>query len=194
MIVKVKRQTRTAQGAKIVVRKIKVCYTVVKLRRRKREEHTVNNIFDVARWFLDKEPMTHKKLQKLCYYAQAWSYLLLPGGKLKEEPFEAWVHGPVNRELWDCCKNYGYAEIAADNLPEGAQPITDAAVISFLEDVYATYGRFSGYQLENLTHREEPWQKARRGYDEFEPSREQIKPADMCAYYGSLISQQGVGE
>ena len=27
------------------------------------------NIFDVANWFLSKEEMTHKKLQKLCYYA-----------------------------------------------------------------------------------------------------------------------------
>ena len=39
-------------------------------------EVTVNksveaNIQDVAYWFLLKQSMTHKKLQKLCYYAEA---------------------------------------------------------------------------------------------------------------------------
>lgn len=30
------------------------------------------SIFDIAGWFLEKEPMPHKRLQKLCYYALAW--------------------------------------------------------------------------------------------------------------------------
>lgn len=29
------------------------------------------NIFDIANAFLSIEPQTHKKLQKLCYYAYA---------------------------------------------------------------------------------------------------------------------------
>ena len=32
----------------------------------------MENIMDVARLFLSQESMSHKKLQKLCYYAQAW--------------------------------------------------------------------------------------------------------------------------
>ena len=35
-----------------------------------------HSIFDVAEWFLQKESCSHKKLQKLCYYAVAWSYAL----------------------------------------------------------------------------------------------------------------------
>ena len=35
------------------------------------------NIFDIANWFLSKESMPQKKLQKLCYYAKAWSLVLL---------------------------------------------------------------------------------------------------------------------
>ena len=31
------------------------------------------DITDVANWFLLKEDMSHKKIQKLCYYAEAWS-------------------------------------------------------------------------------------------------------------------------
>ncbi len=37
----------------------------------------MNNIFDVADWFLSKEAMPHKKLQKLCYYYKAWGLALL---------------------------------------------------------------------------------------------------------------------
>lgn len=35
------------------------------------EETGKYSIFDVANWFLSKGDMTQKKLQKLCYYAQA---------------------------------------------------------------------------------------------------------------------------
>lgn len=36
----------------------------------------MHDLCEVAEWFLRKEPMTHKKLQKLCYYAQAWSCVI----------------------------------------------------------------------------------------------------------------------
>lgn len=32
----------------------------------------MRTVFDVAEWFLSKESMTNKNLQKLCYCAQAW--------------------------------------------------------------------------------------------------------------------------
>ena len=58
----------------------------------------------VADYFLykankEKKPITNKKLQKLVYYAQAWS-LVLNNKKLFSEPIEAWVHGPAVRSLY----------------------------------------------------------------------------------------------
>jgi len=35
------------------------------------------SVLNIAQCFLSKQGMTHKKLQKLCYYAQAW-HLALP--------------------------------------------------------------------------------------------------------------------
>jgi uncharacterized phage-associated protein len=58
----------------------------------------MNTIQQIAQWFLCKESMTHKKLQKLCYYAQAWN-LALHNSELFEDRFEAWVHGPVSPVL-----------------------------------------------------------------------------------------------
>ena len=58
------------------------------------------SVFDVANWFLSKGSVTHKKLQKLCYYSQAWHCALYDGTPLFAERIEAWVHGPVIPELY----------------------------------------------------------------------------------------------
>ena len=39
----------------------------------------MEKVMDVANWFLSQSSMTHKKLQKLCYYAQAWHCALHNG-------------------------------------------------------------------------------------------------------------------
>ena len=45
------------------------CYT-----ENKRGSDTVANVFDVAKYILEKEgKLSTMKLQKLCYYCQAWS-------------------------------------------------------------------------------------------------------------------------
>ena len=68
-------------------------------------------VFDVADWFLLKANMSNKKIQKLCYYAEAWSLAKLDQPIANNCVFEAWVHGPVNKELWDT-----YGEFSADQL------------------------------------------------------------------------------
>ena len=40
------------------------------------------------------------KLQKLLYYVQAWSYGINKKPMFDGE-FEAWIHGPVNREIYN---------------------------------------------------------------------------------------------
>ena len=63
------------------------------------------DVFALAKAFLAISPMTHKKLQKLCYYAKAW-YLALYDHNLIEESFEAWVHGAVQPTLYQAYKKY----------------------------------------------------------------------------------------
>ena len=57
------------------------------------------DILDIASWFLSKESMSQKKLQKLCYYAEAWSQALRGKPIPQRAEFQPWVHGPVNLEL-----------------------------------------------------------------------------------------------
>lgn len=94
--------------------------------------------------------MTHKKLQKLCYYAYAWN-LALKGEKLFKERFQAWVHGPVSPQLYKKYREHGWQTIPPDDAP-----LLQNDVIEVLETVYETYGEFTGDELESLTHSELP--------------------------------------
>lgn len=70
------------------------------------------HIKDVAKELLKFESMTHKKLQKLCYYVQAL-HLAIYGEPLIDTYFEAWVHGPVAPELYNEYKSHGMTPIKA---------------------------------------------------------------------------------
>lgn len=135
---------------------------------------------DVALYFLSKESMTNKKLQKLCYYAQAWHYAFYDEGLFYQE-VEAWVHGPVVKDVYDKYKNNKWNlinKISKKELIDFNDEIND-----FLDDVYNKYGEFDGDQLEALTHSELPWQEAREGLEEWEASETPIDPVTMSNYY-----------
>ena len=58
------------------------------------------SVFDVAKYILENcGTMSTMKLQKLCYYSQAWS-LVWDDTPLFEEDFHAWANGPVCKELF----------------------------------------------------------------------------------------------
>lgn len=146
------------------------------------EETGKYSIFDVANWFLSKGAMTQKKLQKLCYYAQAWGYAL-KGYRLENTDYQAWVHGPVSPALWERFKSFGYDTIQIKG--SSKQPF-DKEDIKLLEDVWDTYGHNTGNALEALAHRELPWIEARRGYEPNEKCTVVISPSTMASYYKSI--------
>ncbi|SKB01476.1 Uncharacterized phage-associated protein [Caloramator quimbayensis] len=140
------------------------------------------SIFDVANYFLSKESMTHKKLQKLCYYAYAW-YLTLYKEKLYNEKFEAWIHGPVNKDLYDFYKIYGWQLIPKRDVTINM----DKKVKEFLDIIMMNFGNYSADALELMTHHELPWINARKGLSPSEPGFEEIKDEDIVKYYSSLL-------
>ena len=103
------------------------------------------DIFDLADAFLSINSMTHKKLQKLCYYAKAW-YLALYNDNLIPESFEAWVHGAVQPELYQKYKAYGFNYIPkvfdTRDIPE--------EFMSFAKEIYESYGNLDGDELERI--------------------------------------------
>ena len=146
-------------------------------------------IFDVADWFLSKDSMTHKKLQKLCYYYKAWGLALYGVDLLPNDEFQAWVHGPVCPALYQKYKGYGWNDIPRN---EKALFLFNDKETEVLESVWITYGDMSPNALEAQTHVEEPWRKARIGCGEFEPCEKPIRNEDMRDYYKALYeAEQG---
>lgn len=144
------------------------------------------NIIDIANAFLSIESQTHKKLQKLCYYAYAW-YLAQTDEQLFEEKFEAWVHGPVSPKLYSEIRynrniigDWGEVPKYEGNVDEDA--------LSIAKWVYEAYGEFSGTDLEIMTHREDPWIKARGGIKSWERSNTIISDSDIKEYYRKQLS------
>ncbi len=154
-------------------------------RLRRGEQVEALTIFDVAKAFLYISSMTHKKLQKLCYYAQAW-HLALYDENLFNNRFEAWVHGPVCSELYQKYKPFGWANIPKlTNLPLSI----DEDTFEFVINVFDVYGECTGDDLESLTHQEEPWKIAREGLREWEPSYNVIKEDTMKYYYRKVYEE-----
>lgn len=146
-------------------------------------DHSFGDIYDLANAFLSIESMTHKKLQKLCYYAKAW-YLAINDSNLIVEPFEAWVHGAVQPRLYQKYRAYGFQLIPMftgeiESIPE--------EFMSFARDIFDSYGDLSGDDLEKLNHREEPWLNARKGLMPWQGTDAIISEEDMKNYYRKLM-------
>lgn len=143
------------------------------------EEPMSINVYDVAKGFLALESMTHKKLQKLCYYAQAW-HLALFKDRFFNSSFEAWIHGPVCPELYHEYREYGWNNIPMVKTMPGS---IDEDDMEFIDMIYEAYGELTGDQLEELSHSEDPWREARKGLEEWEPSHNPIDENLMKKYY-----------
>ena len=153
------------------------------------EEYIVGkySVFSIADWFLSKSPMAHKKLQKLCYYAQAWFYTVR-SIRLSDAVFEAWRHGPVSPVLYERFKEFGYSTIRIkDNF---TSTIADEDV-ELLEAVWRTYGDYTGNALEALSHKEQPWIAARKGYQPCERCNVRISLKSMKDYYKTIYCNAG---
>ena len=148
-------------------------------------------VFDVANWFLSKESMTPKKLQKLVYYAYSW-YLTLVNeskddltAKLFTSRLEAWVHGPVFPELYQ--KYKGYSGEAIEQYDGMVEEFNEDAK-DILDQVWEVYGGYTGNQLESITHRESPWLNARGGCSSYEICTNEISDADIFNCYIERVS------
>jgi uncharacterized phage-associated protein len=117
------------------------------------------------------ETMSNLKLQKLAYYADAW-YLAFFDEKLVDEGFQAWIHGPVSRAIYNRFSSSKslYSDITIADCTLGLTFHQFRLQPAHIDSVLEVYGAFTGAQLEDMTHKEEPWIKAREGY----------RPSERC--------------
>ena len=102
-------------------------------------------------------PITPMQVQKLSYFAHAWS-LGLGHGPLFQDAVESWQHGPVIRSVYHALKSYGGNRVAEPILSEaeGFTPLESAVI----DAIYQQYGELEGIKLSQMTHAEgSPWQQ-----------------------------------
>lgn len=154
------------------------------------ESYDVNLVADYVILRLnsdEKVNLINLKLQKLLYYLQAWS-LGINQKVFLRCTFEAWVHGPVSRELYDRFKSSHslYSFITVSDVvhpnPEAEIAPDDIEFINYILDNYAGY---SGAELESMTHKEEPWLEARNGCAPMQSCNKKISEETMKKYYGA---------
>ena len=147
-------------------------------------------------YILSYVPSNQLKLQKLVYYSEGWhlAYFERP---LIHEDFEAWIHGPVVRSMWDDYKKTKCNMLTdlrlKDEYSEKIRAFFSQTLnpqqIELLSDVIKEYGDKSSYHLEALSHSEPPWKEARNGYFPSERSEAIISKDTMKNYYQSLFSK-----
>ena len=162
-----------------------------------------------ARYLLYKcEDITPLMLQKVLYYMQGFAYAFL-GTFPFEEECEAWVHGPVFKEVYMRYKDYRYepgkekGEFDTSVFTTGEKVVYDSVINAFC--------CYSGKVLERITHNEAPWLSARgslplsayseevmdrealgRYFCEVKEKYRMVNPGDIRAYAEDMFRQSCV--
>lgn len=150
-------------------------------------------IEDVAAYILARcGPMTAMKLQKLCYYAQAW-HLVWEERPLFDSRIEAWANGPIVVDLYRMHRgrfNLAVGELAGD--PEALDKSESGSVDAVLN----TYAPMTAHQLSELTHTEPPWLDARQvaGLAPMDRGNAEITHESMAWYYDALTEESSSNE
>lgn len=147
-------------------------------------------IEDVAAYVLKQRgPITAMKLQKLCYYAQAWN-LVWEDATLFDARIEAWANGPVITDLYRMHR--GCFELNAGDIPGGDPEALEPAERETVDAVLDFYGDMTAHQLSDLTHREDPWLRAREsaGLSPMDRGTAEITTAAMHEFYVALATAE----
>nr|WP_276616001.1 type II toxin-antitoxin system antitoxin SocA domain-containing protein [Pseudomonas syringae] len=132
------------------------------------EDQIVFSAKSIANYFLELaaasgQSISPMKLQKLVYYAHGW-YSGYTDRPLINEPVEAWQYGPVIPSLYHEFKRFGSGDIQCKAFDYDALGVREAAtpsdpnVRTFLQNVFNSYGKYSGIRLSEMTHASgTPW-------------------------------------
>lgn len=147
----------------------------------------------IAYIFSALHEVTPLTLQKLLYYIQG-NYAAIYNKPLFDAPCEAWVHGPVYRNVYNLFRDFKYNPIDDDRfvpLKESALPLTPEAK-EVVDRVLDTFGMYSGKVLESITHKEVPWLDARKGFLPDETSHAEISLDAMKAYFKKVDEKYNI--
>ena len=147
----------------------------------------------IAYIFEKLEEVTPLMLQKLLYFIQG-IYSALYGSPIFEEDCRAWIHGPVYPEVYKLFRDFKYNPIddARFALLKGREDILAEDEKHAIDLVVNTFGIYSGKVLKKITHNEDPWKDARKGYGDNIPSSELLPKKRIMEYYILINQKYGI--
>ena len=100
------------------------------------------------------EDITPLAMQKALYYIQGFFFAFYKKFIFSED-CQAWVHGPVYRDVYFRYRNYSFDPIKkAENFDDSVFPSSEKAIY---DSVITNICCYSGKVLERFTHTETPW-------------------------------------
>jgi uncharacterized phage-associated protein len=143
----------------------------------------VAEVLDVAEYIRRCLPaLTTMKLQKLVYFSQA-VHLVETGNPLFAAQIEAWVEGPVVRELFNEVRGKRSTPVLPGD-PNRLNPVEVASIMKTLD----WYGGYSGEVLSEMTHADAPWRDGRKGLAPTQYGTVTIEPLAMLSFYETLFT------
>lgn len=162
------------------------------------------NIKDLAEFVIrfcqsNQMSISNLKLQKILYYVQAWHLVYFNKHPLFDDVPEAWINGPVYREIYNTYKSNGSEEIS-DGIQSKENAYNNALSLlniskeqeEYLRASLLYFGSLSAQKLVLRTHYEKPWNQAREGLGELEYSDRVITHEMMCNYYSQVKAKRQV--
>ena len=132
------------------------------------------------------QDITHLSLQKALYYVQGF-YKAFFGNFIFEEDCEAWVHGPVYRDIYRRYSGHCCSPIDRPEEPDISSMPAEEKVL--LDSVVKHICCYSGKTLESFTHVETPWIST-RGNLPAEASTDKVIPKQIIGEYFSSVKDK----
>lgn len=129
------------------------------------------------------EDVTPLALQKALYYIQGFYYAFYKSFLFTEE-CQAWVHGPVYRDIYTRYRDYRFDSIECSG--ELNDSVFSSSEKAILDSVAKHVCCYSGKVLERFTHSETPWLCARDGLLENAPSDRVIQRDEIGSYFSAV--------
>lgn len=129
------------------------------------------------------EDITPLALQKALYYIQGFYFAFYKTFLFPEE-CQAWVHGPVYRDIYFRYRDYKFDPIDCNDEVDNTILLSSEKAI--FESVAKHICCYSGKVLEKFTHSEAPWLLTRGELLETEPSDRVINKEHIGKYFDSV--------
>jgi uncharacterized phage-associated protein len=135
--------------------------------------------------------VTPLSIEKLLYYAQGWS-LAIRDEPLFTEEIQAWRYGPVIPSAYRRFRGYKSGAIPRSAVTTKPTSLLSDSVIDLLAWVWDRYGIYSGPQLIEMTHAEEPWRETWGGRDLEDEGHDIIPLERMSAFFHEQFRKMAI--